>query len=458
MEESNRLRQLAKASYEQGKYDEALEHLNRSQERLVYPHPVVQKEIALTLGQLHQYEEAIHYYGISLHLQEDHFTRLNRALAFLGAGRWTEAKADAEQALRAMAMGNTPTASRGTANEILAYAEAKLERHEEALVHADLAVKDAIKAKISANWVQKMTNFVDMVNEVRREKGTSEDIVIFPSLAQMTEGIAWLETGDINRANQLLEQSQKLHQGDSWFIESALAKTQWQLGNQTQGKDHLVKTIMRRDQGSGHAAKQAVLQALENCDLEANSRTTYGTYQWSTCPEDQVNLAIHTSRCRESFTRSRSQSHGTRQIERNNRAIRGSKAEGIRNSGSQPHSGPVADTDAPTNTRANYRAQPANPGSLGAGNQKERRSNHSPDTNDDSSTKFGDTDRACKNQNHTENGDDTQWPVLHIKTITPQPPHGRQYSHKGRGQTEYDRRPGKCQMVRTEVSRRRSQN
>ena len=293
VEESNRLREMAKASYDQGKYNEALDHLKRAQETLVYPHPVVQKEIALTLGQLHQYEEAIHYYGISLHLQEDHFTRLNRAFAFLGAGRWTEAKADADQALSAMAMGNTPTTSTATANEVLAYAEAKLERHNKALAHADTAVKHAINANISANWVQKMTSFVDMVNEVRREKGTSEDIVIFPSLGQMTEGLAWLETGDIKRAHQLLLQSQTLHQGDSWFIESALAKVSWQLGNETQAIDHLFKTIMRREQAKGQGAKQEILQALQDCDLEASSRTTYGTYQWSTCPEDQVTLAIH---------------------------------------------------------------------------------------------------------------------------------------------------------------------
>ena len=286
IQESNRLLQLGRSAYDQGNYQEALDHLKSAQASRVFPDPVIQNEIGLTLGLLHQYDQAIHYYTNSIHLDDDPSTRINRGFAFLGAGRWQEANTDAHEALKQLVLTDQPQYRRTDANEILAYSAAKLERHEEALQHMDLAIQNAGTTHLSGSWIQRLTNFVDMVNEVRRGRGSSADIVIFPALQDMTEGLAWLETGDTQRAKHLIENSLSRHQGESWFLESAMAKALWQLGAQEQSATHHAKAILLRDQLQGPQSNQTVVEALRKCDLQASSRPTYGTYQWSTCPQE----------------------------------------------------------------------------------------------------------------------------------------------------------------------------
>ena len=222
-------------------------------------------------------------------MNDDAATRVNRGFASVATGHWQEARTDASVALDQISQGQETAHLRAQAHEILAYSNAKLQQHELAVEHVDQAIAAVAGAKvISGSWVQRLTHFVDMVNEVRRERGTSLDIVVYPALHPMTEGMAWLETGNLPRAQGLLEKSVALHHGDSWFIESMMAKSAGQMGITERAHEKHLFAITLRDSRTRPGNRTEIVRAVNKCPLPESHSTIYGPHPWSACPAEQV--------------------------------------------------------------------------------------------------------------------------------------------------------------------------
>ena len=290
--ESDHLLALARRSYDQGQYQEAFQFYQKSQQARVFPDAAIQNETGKTLARLELYQQALSHYSQAIELNDNTATRVNRGFALIATGHWQEAGNDAQVALELISKGQESADLRAQAHEILAYSHAKLQQHEKAVEHVDQAIASvADAAGISGSWVQRLSHFVDMVNEVRRERGTSLDIVVYPALDYMTEAIAWLETGDLARAQSLLERSAHLHQGDSWFIESMMAKSAGQMGHTERADEKHLRAVTLRD-GSAHPGNRAeIVRAVNECPAPESYSTIYGPHPWSACPTEQVTAA-----------------------------------------------------------------------------------------------------------------------------------------------------------------------
>ena len=287
--ESDRLLAMARRAYDQRQYQEALQHYQDSQQARVFPDAAIQYETGQTLAKLELYQQAQSHYSQAIELNDNTTTRLNRGFALIATGHWQEALNDAQVALDLISQEQESADLKAQAHEILAYSHAKLQQHEKALEHVDQAINAvADSATVSGSWVQRLSHFVDMVNEVRREKGTSLDIVIFPALEHMTEGIAWVETGDLARGQGLLEKSADLHQGDSWFIESMMAKSAGQTGHTERAYEKHLRTVTLRDSPAQLVSRKDIVQAVNECPLPDSYSTIYGPHPWSTCPTERV--------------------------------------------------------------------------------------------------------------------------------------------------------------------------
>lgn len=287
--ESDHLLGLARKSFDRGQYQEAFGYYQESQRARVFPAAVIQDETGQTLAQLDLYQQALSHYSQAIELNDNAATRVNRGFALIATGHWQEARTDAQFALELISQGQESANLMAQAHEILAYSHAKLQRHERALEHVDQAISAlADTTGISGSWVQQLTHFVDMVNEVRRQRGTSLDIAVYPALEHMTEGIAWLETGDLARAQGLLEKSAGLHQGDSWFIESMMAKSAGQMGFAERAHEKHLWAVTLRDSPAKAGNRTEIARIVNECPLPESHSTIYGPHPWSACPAEQV--------------------------------------------------------------------------------------------------------------------------------------------------------------------------
>ena len=287
--ESDRLLALARKSYDQGQYQEAFQYYKESQQARIFPDAAIQNEAGQTLVRLELYQQALSHYSQAIELNDNAATRVNRGFAFIATGHWQEARNDAQVALDLISQGQEFADLRAQAHEILAYSHAKLQQHEKALEHGDRAITSvADAAGISGSWVQRLSHFVDMVNEVRRDRGTSLDIVVYPALDHMTEAIAWVETGDLARGQGLLEKSAALHQGDSWFIESLMAKSAGQMGLTERAHEKHLWAVTLRDSPAQPGNRTEIARAVNECPLPESYSTIYGPHPWSACPAEQV--------------------------------------------------------------------------------------------------------------------------------------------------------------------------
>lgn len=287
--ESDRLLAMARGAYDQREYQEALQYYLDSQQARVFPDAAIQYETGQTLVRLELYQRALPHYSQAIELNDSIATRVNRGFALIATGHWQVALSDAQIALHLMSGEQEYSDLRAKAHEVLAYSHAKLQQHEKAVEHVDQAIiAVADTATISGSWVQRLSHFVDMVNEVRREKGTSMDIVVYPALNHMTEGIAWAETGDLTRAQGLLEKSADLHQGDSWFIESMMAKSAGQMGYMERAHEKHLRTVTLRDGPAKPVSRTDIVRAVKECPLPESYSTIYGPHPWSACPTEQV--------------------------------------------------------------------------------------------------------------------------------------------------------------------------
>ena len=287
--ESDRLLVLARKSFDQRHYQEALQYYRDSQQARVFPDAAIQNETGQTLARLELYQQALRHYSQSIELNENAATRVNRGFALIATGRWQEARNDAQVALDIISHGQESADLKAQAHEILAYSHAKLQKHENALAHVDQAVTAIADAgRISGSWVQRLSHFVDMVNEVRRKRGTSLDIVVYPALNHMTEAIAWVETGNQARAQGLLEKGADLHLGDSWFIESMMAKSAGQMGHTERAYEKHLWAVTLRDGPAQPGNRTEIVQAVNECPVPESYSTIYGPHPWSACPSEQV--------------------------------------------------------------------------------------------------------------------------------------------------------------------------
>ena len=287
--ESDHLLALARKSYDQGQYQEAFQYYQESQQARVFPDATIQNETGQTLARLELYQQALSHYSQALELSDNSATRISRGFALIATGHWEVARHDAQVALEQVSQGQESAELRAQAHEILAYSHAKLQQHEKAVEHIDQAITAvAADRGISGSWVQRLTHFVDMVNEVRRKRGTSLDIAVYPALDHMTEAIAWLETGDLARAQGLLEKSADLHHGDSWFIESMMAKSAGQMGLMERAHEKHLWTVTLRDSPAQQGNRTEIALAVNKCPLPESYSTIYGPHPWSACPAERV--------------------------------------------------------------------------------------------------------------------------------------------------------------------------